>query len=57
MTPETQPQSPNDAEKGAPTHLAAAPSAKIPLVMRLYGVLSARFSACSPCSRSSCSRR
>ena len=39
MTPETQPQSSSDAEKGAPTHLAAAPSAKIPLVMRLYGVL------------------
>ena len=39
MTPETQPQPSNDAEKDAPTNLAAAPSAKIPLVMRLYGVL------------------
>ena len=39
MTPETQPQPSSDAGKGAPTHLAAAPSAKIPLVMRLYGVL------------------
>ena len=39
MTPETRPQSSNDAEKGAPARPGAAPSAKIPLVMRLYGVL------------------